>query len=55
VKLYVSVIIPALEEEEPIGDVVRSCLATGLPNEISWSTTAAPTIPSSVRKMLERG
>ncbi|HEY2713149.1 MAG TPA: glycosyltransferase family 2 protein [Chthoniobacterales bacterium] len=31
---YISVIIPALEEEEPIGDVVRSCLATGLPNEI---------------------
>jgi glycosyltransferase involved in cell wall biosynthesis len=30
----VSVIIPALNEEEPIGDVVRACLATGLPNEV---------------------
>jgi glycosyltransferase involved in cell wall biosynthesis len=30
----VSVIIPALDEEEPIAGVVRECLATGLPNEI---------------------
>jgi glycosyltransferase involved in cell wall biosynthesis len=30
----VSVIIPALNEEEPIGGVVRECLATGLPNEV---------------------
>jgi glycosyltransferase involved in cell wall biosynthesis len=30
----VSVIIPALDEEEPIADVVRECLATGLPNEV---------------------
>jgi len=30
----VSVIIPALNEEEPIGGVVRECLATGLPNEL---------------------
>src|SRR5262249_19700164 len=30
----VSVIIPALDEEETIGDVVRECLATGLPNEV---------------------
>jgi glycosyltransferase involved in cell wall biosynthesis len=30
----VSVIIPALNEEEPIGEVVRSILATGIPHEI---------------------
>jgi glycosyltransferase involved in cell wall biosynthesis len=30
----VSVIIPALNEEEPIADVVRACLTTGLPNEV---------------------
>jgi glycosyltransferase involved in cell wall biosynthesis len=30
----VSVIIPALNEEEPIKDVVHACLATGLPNEV---------------------
>ena len=30
----VSVIIPALNEEEPIGDVVHACLTTGLPNEV---------------------
>jgi glycosyltransferase involved in cell wall biosynthesis len=30
----VSVIIPALDEEEPIAGVVRECLATGLPNEV---------------------
>ena len=30
----VSVIIPALDEEEPIADVVRECFATGLPNEV---------------------
>ncbi|MEP6937293.1 MAG: glycosyltransferase family 2 protein [Chthoniobacterales bacterium] len=30
----VSVIIPALDEEEPIADVVRGCLATGLPAEV---------------------
>lgn len=30
----VSVIIPALNEEEPIGDVVRECLATRLPQEV---------------------
>ena len=30
----VSVIIPALDEEEPIASVVRECLATGLPNEV---------------------
>ncbi len=30
----VSVVIPALNEEEPIADVVRSCLTTGVPNEV---------------------
>ncbi len=31
---FVSVVIPALNEEEPIGDVVRACLTTGLPREV---------------------
>lgn len=30
----ISVVIPALNEEEPIAEVVRGCLATGLSNEI---------------------
>jgi glycosyltransferase involved in cell wall biosynthesis len=30
----VSVIIPAFDEEEPIGQVVRECLATALPDDI---------------------
>jgi glycosyltransferase involved in cell wall biosynthesis len=30
----VSVIIPALNEEEPIAGVVRECLATGLPDDL---------------------
>ena len=30
----VSVIIPALNEEEPIAGVVRECLATGVPNDV---------------------
>src|SRR6476469_9691919 len=30
----ISVIIPALNEEEPIADAVRECLATGLPREV---------------------
>jgi glycosyltransferase involved in cell wall biosynthesis len=30
----VSVIIPALNEEEPIGAVVEECLTTGLPDEV---------------------
>jgi glycosyltransferase involved in cell wall biosynthesis len=30
----ISVIIPALNEEEPIAAVVRACLTTGLPDEI---------------------
>jgi glycosyltransferase involved in cell wall biosynthesis len=31
---YVSVIIPALNEEKPIAGVVRECLATGVPEEV---------------------
>jgi len=30
----VSVVIPALNEEEPITDVVRDCFATGVPGEV---------------------
>ena len=30
----VSVVIPALNEEEPISGVVRECLATGVPDEV---------------------
>jgi glycosyltransferase involved in cell wall biosynthesis len=30
----ISVIIPALNEEEPIGGVVRECLQTGVPDEV---------------------
>jgi len=30
----VSVVIPALNEEEPIAGVVRECLATGVPSEV---------------------
>src|SRR4029077_5315999 len=30
----VSVVIPALNEEEPIAGVVRECLATGVPAEV---------------------
>ena len=32
--MRLSVIIPALNEEEPIGGVVRECLATKIPSEI---------------------
>ncbi|MEY2546932.1 MAG: hypothetical protein QOG48_2049 [Verrucomicrobiota bacterium] len=32
--MSISVVIPALNEEEPIADVVRECLATGWPNEV---------------------
>ena len=32
--MKISVIIPALNEEDPIGAVVRDCMATGLPNEV---------------------
>jgi len=34
VSASISVIIPALDEEEPIGAVVRACLANGLPDEV---------------------
>ena len=30
----VSVVIPALNEEEPIAGVVRDCFATGVPDEV---------------------
>lgn len=30
----ISIIIPALNEEEPISGVVRECFATGVPNEV---------------------
>ena len=33
-KPKISVIIPALDEEAAIGDVVRKCLTTGLPKEV---------------------
>lgn len=33
-KTRISVIIPALNEEEPIADVVRGCLASELPDEV---------------------
>lgn len=33
-KPHISVIIPALDEEETIAAVVRACLATGLPDEV---------------------
>jgi glycosyltransferase involved in cell wall biosynthesis len=32
--VWVSVVIPALNEEEPIGEVVREVIATGIPREI---------------------
>jgi glycosyltransferase involved in cell wall biosynthesis len=32
--MRISVIIPALNEEEPVAAVVRECLATGLPDEV---------------------
>jgi glycosyltransferase involved in cell wall biosynthesis len=31
---FVSVVIPALNEEEPIANVVRECFATGVPDEV---------------------
>ena len=30
----ISVVVPALNEQEPIGEVVRECLATGIPREV---------------------
>ncbi len=32
--MFISVIIPALNEEEPIAGVVRECLSTGVPHEV---------------------
>jgi glycosyltransferase involved in cell wall biosynthesis len=32
--MNVSIVIPALNEEEPITDVVRACLTTGIPREV---------------------
>ncbi|MEN3369820.1 MAG: hypothetical protein V7609_1963 [Verrucomicrobiota bacterium] len=32
--MRISVIIPALNEEEPIADVIRACLTTSLPDEV---------------------
>ena len=32
--MWVSVVIPALNEEEPIGEVVREVIATGIPREV---------------------
>ncbi|PYJ01210.1 MAG: glucosyl-3-phosphoglycerate synthase, partial [Verrucomicrobia bacterium] len=29
-----SVVVPALNEEEPIARVIRECLATGVPKEV---------------------
>ncbi len=54
-KSHLSVIIPALDEEEPIGAVVRACLATGLPNEVivvdngSTDATAARAMAAGAR------
>lgn len=31
---FISVVIPALNEEEPIAEVVRACLAAGVPSEV---------------------
>ncbi len=31
---FIAVVIPALNEEEPIADVVRGCLATGISSEV---------------------
>ena len=32
--MWVSVVIPALNEEEPVGEVVREVIATGIPREV---------------------
>jgi len=32
--VWVSVVIPALNEEEPVGEVVREVIATGIPREV---------------------
>src|SRR2546425_9230565 len=33
-RVNISVVIPALNEEEPIGEVVREVIATGIPREV---------------------
>ena len=33
-RALISVVIPALNEEEPIAEVVRACLTTGVPDEV---------------------
>jgi glycosyltransferase involved in cell wall biosynthesis len=55
----VSVIIPALNEEESIAEVVRECLATGVPNEIvvvdngSTDATAARAVAAGAKVVHE--
>jgi glycosyltransferase involved in cell wall biosynthesis len=55
----VSVIIPALNEEEPIAEVVRGCLTTGLPDEVivvdngSTDATAARSREAGARVVSE--
>jgi len=56
---FVSVVIPALNEEEPIADVVRSVLATGVPQEVivvdngSTDATAARAAPAGAKVVSE--
>src|SRR5437868_5619688 len=55
----ISVVIPALNEEEPIGDVVRQILQTGLPGEVivvdngSTDNTAARAAAAGARVVSE--
>jgi glycosyltransferase involved in cell wall biosynthesis len=55
----ISVVIPALNEEEPIAAVVRDCLTTGLPGEIvvvdngSTDRTAARSREAGARVVVE--
>jgi len=55
----VSVVIPALNEEEPIGEVVRSVLTTGVPREIivvdngSMDATAARAATAGAKVVAE--
>ena len=55
----ISVIIPALNEEEPIADVVGACLTTGLPGEVivvdngSTDATAARALAAGARVVSE--
>ena len=56
---FVSVVIPALNEEEPIGDVVKSVIATGVPQEVivvdngSTDATAARAAPAGAKVVSE--